>query len=415
MRGRLQAFLKPGIALVLSVLGTASPAQSRVDSNVVEREVDGATVASERDEQRALFEYYFRDRGLQYETVLDALSDEATVPAWRIPYSASIHPETQGGLSSARATRVGLFRRRTTLSRSGSTSSALTTYDRAFHGGQDLANAYELRRIRGEPPRGLFAALRTRSQSEPWEGYCSGFTASSIRHPEPVQPVDAGDIGGAAGVVLQPSEIKALLSCVYNRTLPDSYLYLAPPSAADGGPNMGTFHLALANYVGQAGHPIGIDRTKGQVSWNNPIYAYRVDSIRDAGSDGQLALKDVVTTITYTFYGSDTDRQTDPETGERVRNRKQSMTLRYTLALNDAGEIVGGRARGDSGHFLWIPLYPVQATPDGSAPGNPHVDVQNVLALARASVPLETQERFDQANIGSGIEPSDTPESTPVP
>jgi hypothetical protein len=53
-----------------------------------------------------------------------------------------------------------------------------------------------------------------------------------------------------------------------------------------------------------------------------------------------------------------------------------------------------------NGYFLWIPLYPVQGTADGRSPGNPYLDVKKVLALARASALPETQQRFDEANIG---------------
>jgi hypothetical protein len=169
---------------------------------------------------------------------------------------------------------------------------------------------------------------------------------------------------------------------------------------------MGSFHLTLTNYVGQAGHPVGMDRTKGQVAWNNPVYQYKVNSIQDAGSEGQFRYKEVETSITYTFYGTDSQRQTDPESGERVGNRKRSMTLRYRLALDKKGGIVGGRALSSSGHFLWIPLYPVQATEDGSAPGNPHVDVKKVIALARASAIPEVQQKFDRATIGPRVDPA---------
>jgi hypothetical protein len=275
----------------------------------------------------------------------------------------------------------------------------LATYDRAFNSGAGLANAYEVKRLMGTE-RALFPALRMRRNAESWEGYCSGFTGSTIKHPEPVKAVDAGDCGGRPGVVLQPSEIKALLTCIYNRTTPDSYLYLAPPSASDGGPNVGSFHLTLANYIGQAGHPVGMDRTKGQVAWNNPVYQFKVNSLRDAGSEGEYTYKEVETTVTYTYYGTDSQRQTDLQSGERVGNRKRSMTLRYRLALDKAGEIVGGRAISSSGHFLWIPLCPVQATEDGSMPGNPYVDVKKVLALARASAIPAVQRKFDKATIG---------------
>jgi hypothetical protein len=398
-------------------------ASVQVDSNIRPREANGQTVQSERDEQQALFNYYFRDRDLQYETELSKLKTEGSVPSWRVPYSAAIHPETAGGMSDARvAPTVGLFARRRqglTASRGGTGSGALNVYDRAFNNGQGLANAYEAQRIMGTQ-RALFPALRMRSSSESWEGYCSGFTASTIKHPEPIKSVDAGRVGGTPGVILRPADIKALLTCIYNRTTDDSFLFLAPPTARDGGPNMGTFHLALANYVGQAGHPVGMDRTKGEVAWNNPVYAYKVNSISDAGKGDGLTYKDVETSVTYSYYGTDTALQTDTDSGDRVGNRKQAMTFRYTLALDSEGKIVGGRARTASGHFLWIPLYAVQAKPDGSVQGNPYVDVRKVIALARASALPEIQAKFDEEAIGPRIdpalaptvEPSDSPEGT---
>jgi hypothetical protein len=381
------------------------------DSNVAPREVRGEDVQSERDEQEALFNYYFRERNLEYETRLADLPKEASVPNWRIPYSAAIHPEVGGGLSNSSGTRtVGLLPRfRRTVASPGGGTSVLVNYDRAFNGGRDMANAYEIKRIAGTSG-GLFLTRRMRTSSEPWEGYCSGFTASTIKHPEPVRAVDAGLVGGTPGVVLQPADIKGLLSCIYNRTTSDSFLFLAPPSASDGGPNMGTFHLTLANYIGKAGHPVGFDRTKGQVAWNNPAYVYKVDSIRDAGADATYQYKDVQTTVTYSSYGSDSQRQTDMANAELVGNRKQSMTFRYRLALDGQGRIVGGRAQSGSGHFLWIPLYPAQATANGTVPGNPYVDVKKVIALARASALPELQTRFDAATIGPMVDPALLPE-----
>jgi hypothetical protein len=417
-------------ACVCGISG-ANAEPTRTESIVAERQVGGQAAQSERDEQEALFNYYFRDQNLKYKMKLSDLSTEATVPNWRIPYSAGIHPETGGGLSSGGGGGIvrsggirsggirggirggvraaprpgGFLARLRPTGPGGGDSSALTTYDRAFNGGTNLANAYELKRLMGTQQRALFPARRMRSNSESWEGYCSGFTGSTIKHPEPVKAVDAGACGGTSGVTLQPSEIKALLTCIYNRTTPDSYLYLAPPTASDGGPNMGSFHLTLANYVSHAGHPVGMDRTKGQVAWNNPVYQYKVNSLRDAGTEGEYQYKDVETTVTYTYYGTDSQRQTDLESGDRVGQRKQSMTLRYRLALDKRGEIVGGRATSFSGHFLWIPLYPVQATPDGSVPGNPHVDVKTVIALARASAMPDVQQKFDKGTIGPRVGP----------
>ena len=369
------------------------PAQVSVESNVQSRQVRGKTVPSERDEQEALFNYHFRDQKLKYETRLSSLKAKATVPAWRTPYSGWLYPQTSGGMSDA-GSRGGGW-------------SPLSTYDRAFNGGRNSANGYEARRVLGGD-RAFLPRLRMRRVNEGWEGYCSGLTASTIRHPEPVHPVDAGQVGGTPGVVFQPAEIKALLTSIYNRTTDDSYLYLAPPSASDGGPNMGTFHLALANYIGQAEHPIGIDRTKGRAAWNNPIYAYEVTSITDAGHGEHLHYKVVDTTVTYSYYSSDEGRQTEVESGEVQANQRQTASFRYLLGLDDEGRIVGGSALSDGGYFLWVPLYAVQGKEDGTAPGNPYLDVRKVLALARASALPQNQSRFDKATIGPTVDPAVT-------
>ena len=142
------------ISVVTCMASGARAASLQADSNIRPREANGQTVQSERDEQQALFNYYFRDRNLQYETELSKLKTEGSVPSWRIPYSAAIHPETAGGMSDARvAPTIGLFARRQglTASRGGTGSGALSVYDRAFNGGQGLANSYEAKRIMGTP------------------------------------------------------------------------------------------------------------------------------------------------------------------------------------------------------------------------------------------------------------------------
>jgi len=368
-------------------------AQMHAESNVSQRMIQGEPAPSERDEQESLFNDCFRDRKLAYQTRFAELNTSAKVDGWRIPYSAAIYPERSGGLAAARS----------------STGTVLGKYDLAFNGGQSLAESYDRRRkLRtGVRRAGLFGRPQTHTyyDAAPWEGYCSGFTAATIRHPEPMRPVDAGTVGGRPGVVFQPAEIKALLSAAYNRTRRDSFLVVAPPSARDGGPNMGTFHLALANYIGQAGHPVGIDRVKGREAWNNPLYEYEVTSIRDAGRRGDLETKELVTKITYTWYGTDQVSQTNPDTGERQGHPSRSMSIRYQLQLDSEGKIVGGRALSHAGHFLWIPLFAVQGIPDQSSPGNPHLDVQKIIALARRSALPEIQAKYDRLAIGKMLDP----------
>ena len=381
--------------LVVFLLGLIlAAAEVAAETIVTSRTVRGESVPSERDEQESLFNYYFRDLDLRYETEFASLETAATVDAWRIPYATPIYPEQSGGLANARS----------------SAGTVLAKYDLAFNEGQLLADSYDRRRKqRTEVQRAGLFGRRTQTHTyyaaESWEGYCSGFAASTIRHPEPVLPVDAGTVGGRPGVVFQPAEIKSLLLAAYNRTRSDSFLLVAPPSARDGGPNMGTFHLALANYIGQAGNPIAIDRTKGRVAWNNPIYQYEVSSIRDAGQQGDFHYKDLTTRITYTAYGTRQVNQTNRETGERQGQPSQSMAIRYRLTLDSDGRIVGGRALSNAGHFLWIPLFAVQGIRDQTSPGNPHLDVQKVIALARQSALPNIQEKYDRVVIGKRIDP----------
>ena len=386
---RCQLHVVIGILLVTVLVAYRVAAES----NIRPRTVEGEATPSERDEQESLFNWYFREQNLTYQTEFAALKTSATVDAWRIPYSAAIYPLTSGGLAAART----------------SAGTVLMKYDRAFNEGQSVAESYDRRRrMPQQAPRiGLFRRRLQPSSFgiEPWEGYCSGFAASTIRHPEPMRPVDAGTVGGRPGVVFQPAEIKTLLSAAYNRTRPDSFLLVAPPSARNRGPNMGTFHLALANYIGQAQHPVAIDRVRGREAWNNPIYKYEVTSIRDVGRRGELEIKELVTRITYTAYGSDRVSQTDPETGQRRGHSSQSMSIRYHLNLDAQGQIVGGRALSHSGHFLWLPLFAIQATSDQTSPGNPYLDVQIVIALARASALPEIQAKYDQHVIGKIIDP----------
>ena len=342
------------LILVSSVACLCRGANARgMQSNVEQRTVAGKEVPSERDEQEPLFNYYFQDQKLKYETKLSDLKKEASVPAWRMPYSADIHPQ-----SARRNERCR--RRRHAWARHGGGRSALSLYDRAFNDGRDLANAYEVRHVMGGSDRALFPGLRMRRTNEGWEGYCSGFTASTIRHPEPVKAVDAGQGRRPPGVVFQPSDIKALLTCIYNRTTEDSYLYLAPPSARDGGPNMGTFHLALANYIGRAGHPIGIDRTKGEASWNNP------DLFVQGRFDPRRRMQDGPFTTRrphdhhLQLLRLRRERPNGPGNRRRAGKPPQTMSLRYTMALDDQGRIAAASV-DDSGHSCGFRCTPCKA------------------------------------------------------
>jgi hypothetical protein len=97
---------------------------------------------------------------------------------------------------------------------------------------------------------------------------------------------------------------------------------------------------------------------------------------------------DVYTSIRYAM-------NTHFETQKSPR-MNQVTWFHYTLSLNDDGEIVGGRYYGDGARIdmLWAPLKPIQGGQKGNERGNPHIDVKEVLAIWRASVPEELRKKW---------------------
>lgn len=98
-------------------------------------------------------------------------------------------------------------------------------------------------------------------------------------------------------------------------------------------------------------------------------------------------------------YSNMTDREYD-----KAPKLYQFLHFHYLLYLDDEGKIVGGHYYWDSDQIdlLWVPLRPYQGGKKGNKEGNPHLDVNEVLALWRESVP--EQYRRDWHNIDSASE-----------
>jgi hypothetical protein len=75
---------------------------------------------------------------------------------------------------------------------------------------------------------------------------------------------------------------------------------------------------------------------------------------------------------------------------------KRLKSFHYMLQLNEEGEIVGGYfLRGSSIiDLLWIPLRPKQGRQEGNERGNPYVNVDEVLAIWRASVSEDVRKKW---------------------
>ncbi|MCA9122068.1 MAG: cadherin domain-containing protein [Planctomycetaceae bacterium] len=314
-------------------------------------QVAGEIDQEDRDFQNKVFQQWW---GKDIVWKFDALPTDGKVAEKRIPYSGYIYPDTSGG-----------------------TISALRKYDLAFHQGRLLATDHERRdtSLTEQVTRqvterfGLFGGqIRTynivTNATPAWYGHCNGWTSAAIRHAEPQKSVTRN------GIVFTPADIKGLLA--------EIYLYNDPQMLAGDGEeiNPGVLHAILTNWLGAGSHPIGMDSDPGKEKWNYPIHAY---STRTAQYDPNFV--DVAMNITYAMSS-----RGEFDASPRIPATKY---FHYRLSLNDAGEIVGGLYYRDSSRIdmLWVPLRPKPSGKEGNERGNPHVDVEEVLAIWRSSVP----------------------------
>lgn len=287
----------------------------------------------------------------KFEWKFEKLPTEGSVEDFRVPYSGYIYPDSAGG-----------------------TTSALRKYDRAFNGGRSSAVSWERwdttaykERSRGPFGGGVFGVMRIPY----WHGHCNGWSAAAIRHAEPQKSVVRN------GVEFSPADIKGLLAEVY------MYNDTALIAGYERNLNAGLLHVILANWVGRGSHPLGMEADPGEEKWNYPMYAFASSHAMRSGNRVE-----VKTNIAYA-KDSDGEYQESP----RIKRVKY---FHYQLQLNDAGEIVGGSFYRDSAiiDMLWVPLQPKQAGRPGNERGNPHINVDQILAMWRESVPTETRMKW---------------------
>jgi hypothetical protein len=291
---------------------------------------------------------------------LSDLPVEGKVPDFRMPYSGHDYPDRGGG-----------------------TMTAMYKYDRAFHRGRSKAAEYErmdvsAHRNGGDDEievRGLFGRIRYvrgRRGTPSWYGHCNGWTAAAIRHAEPQRSVVRN------GVTFTPADIKGLLAEIYMYT-ESEFLGGVDPAI-----NPATLHLTLANWLGRGAHPVGMETAIGEVVINFPIFSYK-STVRPLGP----RQSEVRTTINYTM---NINREID----KGPPNYFRQLVFHYVLDLDEDGEIRGGRYFGDSNQIdmLWTPLQPYQAGHEKNKRGNPHLDIKEVLAIWRESVPEDLRKKW---------------------
>ena len=350
------------LTLVLAI-AINGPAQASTGS--------GAIKQDEIDYQNQNFQQW-------WETELiwkyDDLPTEGSVPKFRVPYSGHDYTDRSGGTMDVMRKYDAAFNNRIPLA---------TEWEREdvgkrrplflFRGRNRLPENYRFPETdRNRRGRGRLADLFSGSARVPrWYGHCNGRTAASIRHAEPQRSVVRN------GVVFTPADIKGMLAEVY------MYQDTEFLGGIDFAVNPGTFHVTLCNWLGRGSHPVGMDSTLGEVVFNYPIYAYATSHAKRPGNRVEVKVN--------TAYAKSSGGEHD-----RSPQIKGVMYFHYTLDLNDEGEITGGEYFGDSNRvdMLWSPLAPVEGGEKGNENGNPYIDVKEILAIWRESVPEDLRNKW---------------------
>ena len=344
--------------------------------------------ATGQSEIRNKGNFYYAIFNRDYELKFDTLPKSASVDDAKIPYVGSWYPQVYGG----------------TGVKTGSIPSALEKYDTVFNAGTTKAAQWEQQNH----------TVTTSDPNSGWKGHCNGFSAAAQRHAEPVKDVTRGSTTFSA------KDIKALLAEIHmsakfyflggNRCeLANSSSLPTPSNRSDllsmsecEDVNPGTFHVAIANWIGIQKHALIFDISTKQQIWNYPHYRYdSVVSTVDAGEAMRLVtgtkktpyifnpsatdFRSVVTTVYYSeAYGH------EALTNEvAVASRFKTSTYSYVIELDSAGKIIGGEWIGDSiqNHpdFVWVALQPDvgDGSPESS---NPNLNPTDVIKLWAESI-----------------------------
>ncbi len=143
----------------------------------------------------------------------------------------------------------------------------------------------------------------------------------------------------------------------------------------------------------------------GEVVINFPVFNYKSQVNKLNARENE-----VKTWITYTL---NINREMD----KGPPNYHRQMYFHYIVDLDDEGAVRGGRYFGDSQQIdmLWTPRKPTQGGQEGNQRGNPHVDIKEVLAIWRESVPEDLRNKWlniDPTEEDRILPPKDTAVAT---
>lgn len=176
---------------------------------------------------------------------------------------------------------------------------------------------------------------------EVWEGHCNGWAAAAILNEEPVTP----KTDPISGITFSILDQKALLSerdfCVTHTFFGSRYRD-ASDNMSDIRPAV--FHKTLVYYIGSLQKPVATDYDRSATVNNAVISDYNM-TITKTGSKTYR----VVAVVSLHHYDKTKSQRTGVAPAERRR-------YKYTLKVNEAGEIIGGNWLSGNPDFLWVPL-----------------------------------------------------------
>jgi hypothetical protein len=259
---------------------------------------------------------------------------------------------------------------------------------------------------------------------EGWWGLCHAWTPAALIEDEPTNTIEY------EGVTFYPSDLKALMITVYDSSKAvviggrcktrkverDTNGRILDANCRDT--NAGTFHVIAANFLGRFQTGFAEDRTYDGEVWNQPVYAYNVDTLKEVeeqkaieltqldGSGGEKYAfnedakrwAEVVTTVQYVVESHPSREAMLPNFQGYLR----TDTYHYLLEMDGDGKIIGGEwlnadAEGPRGgisgqpDFLWYPTGPrANPLPNGvhgriDPRKNPHVSYSKVSRLFELS------------------------------
>jgi len=246
---------------------------------------------------------------------------------------------------------------------------------------------------------------------ESWWGLCHAWVPAAMNEPEPMYPVEMN------GVTFYPSDIKALLITIYDRSKSiivggrcnakeverDEQGRIKDPNCRDT--NAGSFHVLLTNMLGRYNMPIAEDRTYNYEVWNQPVHDYKIDKQEEidvARANELLGVEgseykynpdarrffEVQATVHYVTESSASDKPLVPSIGSYLRTDK----YHYVVETDADGKVIGGEwIKPGSTHsqwgfsqqpdFLWASVGPA-----GETTSNPFVKYSLVKELLAKSL-----------------------------